>query len=731
MTRNLPEVSAKINAEDELIVASDRNAFEDSDNEDEKRTAAAAKKVGYDESIELGYQRSIAAAEFGLKQKHKIESTAGKTLNYVTAGIVYGELQDKLSVGLHVYLNGIVAHFQSDQSTDDRGYTVCPFFTAVGVYRDPATGDETLRIEFRDRFGAVRQVDVRRSLIAEGAKKLVPYLADNCFDVPQGPKLREYVVTLLQDLRPPRALRPTTTGWVRDSDRLIFATPKRLIGDVGDLRIVQTTPANVKIGKRGTYDDWRRDVGSWAKGNTRLGLALATALASPLLRFAPSITPSIIHLYGESSCGKTTAAALAGSVWGGSVSDPLGYGHSWNATANFLMSNASAHSGTLFSLDELGTGEGVERVAYGLANGQERGRLDKSANQRPGAKISVFTLSTGEQTFDEKLKSSSPRTTTFAGAEARLISIPADAGKGLGVFDRVTAAGPSVAAERIQEASRENYGHAGPMFIEKLIQFAAVLAKEADAEERQHQEDFGVDGQFEPTRHDYAMSAYLRSQIKEFVVGLNLDAKADAAVLRAARAFGLISTAGKLACKFDVLPLDEADIEAGVRTCFLAWIAERGGAISKTTSTALVGLRNFINSNEPRFTLIGASEVGHRPINPVGYKETSKSGNITYYILPSAWNEVTAAAPRGKLAEELVRLDLLIRPISSEGTRTYQTVKRIDPSTRVRVYAIDGAVRELTDHGTLEPDTERSPKKNVVDIRTRRAVGVLRGEEVA
>ena len=148
-----------------------------------------------------------------------------------------------------------------------------------------------------------------------------------------------------------------TAGWVKGIDKLAFLVPGRIIGSVDGERIIGDTHSlgNLKIAQRGSFATWREEVASKAKGSVRLQLALSTALASCLMRFAPTISATIVHLFGESSTGKSTALIAAGSVWGGADHDSLGFGHSWNATPNSLVTNAMAHSGTLLCLDELRT----------------------------------------------------------------------------------------------------------------------------------------------------------------------------------------------------------------------------------------------------------------------------------------------------------------------------------------------------------------------------------------
>lgn len=667
MSRNINEYVEDCNDEndcedDKVVSVASHETTEAAERELDKRNLA-------------GFQTDIKAFEaiYAKLPKDSFSLGDSKTVDYVKLGRVYGDVDDKIVDALHVYPNDIVAFFQADLSTKQNGYSICRPFTVIGEFRDPATGHETIAIQFRDRHNQIRNLAISRGVIAEGPAKLIPYLEAFGFSAPAGKKLREYVHLLFSNVRGLRAVKPTSTGWVRSLPGLVFATPEKLIGEVGAARVIPFQLPNVKVAKRGTYEGWRQGVRS-ASGNSRLQFALAIAFTSPVLRFAPAVTPPVFQLYGESSIGKTVATLMAGSIWGGSEGDSLGYGHSWNGTLNFQMALAAAHSGTLLVLDEMGTGENIEKAAYSLASGQDRNRLDKNSNQRRGAKFETCILSTGEVTLDEKLRSSSLRSQAFAGMEVRVPSIPADAGKGFGIFDRVPIAGAEYLARNISENARENYGHAGPLFVEKLI---AHLAPE----------------------EEWERLSIVNNHVKRFVESLKLDVKADDAVRRLACAFGLVAYAGRLACQFDVLPFEAEEMEDSVRRCFLDWLASRGGSRSKTTATALIALRDFISRNQGKFIDIG--DTSTRVHDTAGYVEHRENGS-TYYLLQSSWKTVIEAAPRAKLIEELDRLMLLKRQKSSKSVRSDTIVKAIPKQGGVRVYAVRGEILELRDDGTID-----------------------------
>src|SRR6202042_1323038 len=98
------------------------------------------------------------------------------------------------------------------------------------------------------------------------------------------------------------------------------------------------------------------------------------------------------QFFGQAESGKTTAAMVAGSIWGCYRGERrrMGFSESWNATANQIERVALAHNHTLVVLDETklaGTSdrdraETVRNVTFRLAEGVEKDRLTNVSGPR-------------------------------------------------------------------------------------------------------------------------------------------------------------------------------------------------------------------------------------------------------------------------------------------------------------------------------------------------------------
>ena len=73
-------------------------------------------------------------------------------------------------------------------------------------------------------------------------------------------------------------------------------------------------------------------------------------------------------------------------------------------TSNAVEGVAALHSDTLLALDEIGQADArdIGAMAYMLANGQGKSRMDHSASLRPSLRFRTLFLSSGEQGIGDK-----------------------------------------------------------------------------------------------------------------------------------------------------------------------------------------------------------------------------------------------------------------------------------------------------------------------------------------
>lgn len=154
---------------------------------------------------------------------------------------------------------------------------------------------------------------------------------------------------------------------------------------------------------------------------------------------------------------------------------------------------------------------------------------------------------------------------------------------------------------RITEICSGNYGHAGRLFLQMLTEPQTL----ADIK--------GI------------ISEVIYNNVKGMC-----PADADPQVERVARRFVLAGYAGQIARDFEILP-DDFDSMAYAKTCFDAWLENRGGIGASEDAAILSQVRLFIEQHgQSRFQDWNNPEV--ICINRVGFRKED-----TFYCLPETF----------------------------------------------------------------------------------------------
>lgn len=300
----------------------------------------------------------------------------------------------------------------------------------------------------------------------------------------------------------------------------------------GDARIFfqQPAPRYNDFAAHGTLDDWRRQIGRYLAGNSRLCLLVGAAFAAPLLKLF-NIEGGILHLYGKSSGGKSTAQRVALSVWG----HGRDAGHSWNATGLALTNAAASRNDGLLSLDEIGEDSrlAVETCAYAIANGRARLQGAKEGGNRPELRFRVLAISSGEMSLPAHFSKNGRE--MMAGQMVRCPSIPHLLEQHHDFPDFRSF------AEHLNHAAITVYGSAGRAFITQLTS-------------------------------DYPENVKAAQKAFETVLGeLHASHTMTAQHARSARLFAVCAAGLMLASDWNISGIDRESARRGVVQCFADW----------------------------------------------------------------------------------------------------------------------------------------------------------------
>ena len=140
----------------------------------------------------------------------------------------------------------------------------------------------------------------------------------------------------------------------------------------------------------GSALEWRNAINEHVLNSTVATLVMSAGLAGLLRHWATDTENFILHIYGESSAGKTIALKAAASAWG----NPKRLLDTWKATTNGLERKAVGRNDMCLFLDEAGMAEEQELVAaiYALGNGGEKMRATRDAKERTTTKYNLVAL---------------------------------------------------------------------------------------------------------------------------------------------------------------------------------------------------------------------------------------------------------------------------------------------------------------------------------------------------
>jgi uncharacterized protein (DUF927 family) len=529
----------------------------------------------------------------------------------------------------------------SEADSEKEGERISAAFEVLAKVRNPSGKGWALWLRWRDAGGRVHERPLPMASLHQDHRSSEAGFAERGLPVAvgEGKLLAEYLNAVPVDIL---ATTVGQTGWHEIEGRRIFVHPRAFFGLPQNELVLFLGEESTPYEQKGTLAGWRSTVGDLIGGHRLSMFFVSAAFAGPLLDLC-GLEGGGFHLHGVSSTGKSTIAAAAASVWGrGAIP---GFMRFWRTTANGLEVVAALHSDTSLVFDELGMIDCKDAysVAYQLASGSGKARMNEFDGVRPTLTWRVLFLSTGEVTLADKLLEARRRLS--AGQAVCMIDLRVDAGRGFGVFDN---GGPSSnqksLSDDIKEAARTHFGMAGPEFVRLMI-------------------EKGVE---EISSHVKDVMATFR---KSFV-----PTGADSQVLRAADRFGLVAAAGELAIELGIVPWSEHSAVQAAGVCFRDWLDARGGSDPHEHQVIIAQVRSIIEAHgDSRFVDLDGDGVKEPVSDRLGYR-IRLDGKPAWLVFPEMWrNEFNSG-----LDPHFAVRTLKDKGILRTNIKGYQYQKKID-----------------------------------------------------
>ncbi|EJD6672377.1 DUF927 domain-containing protein [Providencia rettgeri] len=415
------------------------------------------------------------------------------------------------------------------------------------------------------------------------------------------------------------------SGWHKGAyimpDGSIIGTPEQPIFFNGQ------SAAATAYQTSGTVESWRNDVARLANGNSFMMFAIGAALAAPMTSITGADSFGI-HIYAQSTAGKSTTADMAVSLYG----DPDLQRLTWYGTEYGMTNEAVAHNDGLLYLDEVGQGADPKHVyksAYTLFNGKGKIQGAKDGGNRQVQSWRTVAISTGEKDIETFLLNSGVKVN--AGQLVRLLNIPIERATELHECETGKAH-----ADLIKVNCRDSYGAAGRYWIEYLS-----------------------------NHKDEAKEAYRAAQQRWNKL---IPSSYGEQVHRASDRFATIEAA--LIMGRVITGWSEQDCRDVVQAIFNVWVAEFGTG-NKEYEQIKEQAEAFLNAHGlSRFAPI-PYDVRDLPIRDLaGYRKkgSNEDDPIIFYTFPSAFEkEIAAGFNYKQFAEALKMAGMLTPPTSGRG----------------------------------------------------------------
>lgn len=250
----------------------------------------------------------------------------------------------------------------------------------------------------------------------------------------------------------PKRYGHTTLGWTTEANKSVYKHEK-MEGN----SMYNSTYDGEFILSSGTFQGWKDVIQQEVVGHTPLELALTAGFSAPLVSWIAKdldMEVLVLHAYGDSSKGKTTAARVFVSPFGRPARKDGGLILNWKATQNNMIGRIVNNHGLPIALDEASMNRMSDftEIIYLLAEGKEKGRMTKDLRLRKERTWSGTFFSTAEHSLLMKSNQNS-------GLYVRLQE-----------FGNIDWTKDGDHAERLKQGLLNNYGQAGPAFVNYLLQ---------------------------------------------------------------------------------------------------------------------------------------------------------------------------------------------------------------------------------------------------------------------
>jgi len=353
---------------------------------------------------------------------------------------------------------------------DETDIDVCKFDVyPVGYGMDESLGYETVRYHWNRLHMGWQDLVLRQAYLTDGNREFATAIADQGI-VLNGKKQTEYFQLMLRsymdELRQIRAMTNlySTMGWKEKNTAFVLGDhifKKSSDGSVTEEQINLSSGVQRQgremFATKGDAKAWTDMTRILEKADLRyLMFTLGVGLSAPLYNFT-GLKGLTVSLYGATGGGKTLAQYWVQSIYGNP--DKLHFAAKY--TQNSLFSRLGVYAHLPLTIDEVTmmNDKEVGDFCYWVSQGRDKARLNRNAEERDAKTWATPVIVSTNKSLASKLIASGLDTDAQM---ARLLEVTVPSNP---LFAKDTTAG-----KMIYDALHTHYGHAGKVFIRKLME---------------------------------------------------------------------------------------------------------------------------------------------------------------------------------------------------------------------------------------------------------------------
>ena len=526
-------------------------------------------------------------------------------------------------------------------------------------------------VTFYDPKGHVKTEVITNEMLTGDGKELRVQLANAGFSILPRSYNRNHFNEYIHFSNPKSfAVSIKKIGWC---DEGVYVLPDKIYGDAGGKYIQQIKPHHKpQIDIRGDLRGWQENIAQYARGNSRLILAITTPLAAPFLT-PLQIDGHIFNLYGNSSIGKSSALAAASSVTGFEMDNFLNTNNSFESV--FVSRNDAC-----VVVDEMGLAcpDKIGNFVYIVVNGKTKGRANQKGEGIEPVGFKNNGLVSGEKALGGKMGETGAKPT--AGQEVRFVDIPADAGRGFGIFEDTHHMPPNQLSDHFRQASVQYKGTAFDALLDHLASLTwDMIAKNLNP----------AIGAFK-TRHLEALKHQVIS----------------GQVHRVLTYFATHVAVGEYCIKIGILPWEAGTVVNAYDALFREWLNDRGSVgESRELKEVIDNINKLCQQQISRFDYEGHDFLKSATSQSrAGVRKKNDAGEIVFYVFPQVFKvEVMTGKDEKVIMPELIKRGIL--RVEKDGRMTIKTRINSD-SNPTRMYCLTPSMPEKQ---TVSPEKDCHP----------------------